>query len=120
MDKFMDTRLQQALDFAKYKETLEIQKTQAREKLDSKLTFGHNGGIFKIDRALINFVQFLIDSDRKVDVPLLDHNHTPILIKDLEMFKVEILDRYFAGILEYYNENERIKKSRSVEKLLDV
>jgi len=120
MGTFMDARLQQALDFAKYKETFEIQKNQAREKLDAKLTFGYSGGIFKIDRGLISFVQFLLDNDRKTDVPLLDYNHNPILVKDLETFKIEILDRYFAGVLEYYNENERIKKSRSVEKLLDL
>lgn len=118
MGKFMDTRLQQALDFAKYKETFEIQRKQAKEKLDARLTLGFDSGIFKIDRSLITFVQFLLDNGRNSDVPILDSNSNPILIKDLESFKIEILDRYFAGILEYYNENERIKKSRSVKKLL--
>lgn len=120
MGKFMDMRLQQALDFAKYKETFEIQKIQAREKLESKLTVGYNGGIFKVNRELIVFVDFLLANDRTTDVPMLDSNGSPILISDLEDFKVVLLDRYFSGLLEFYNEYERLKKSRSVEKLLDL
>lgn len=116
----MDERLKNALDFARYKETFEMQKVLAKEKLESKITFGYNGGIFKADRELIVFVQFLLDNDRKTDVPILDINETPILIKDLEDFNVNLLDRYFSGLLEYYNEHERLKKSRSVEKLLDL
>jgi hypothetical protein len=116
----MDERLKQALDFAKYKETFEIQRKQSREKLDAKLTLGFDGGIFKINQSLITFVQFLLDNGRKNDVPILDSNGNPVLIKDLETFKIEILDRYFAGVLDFYNENERIKKSRSVERLLDL
>ena len=41
--------------------------------------------------------------------------------KDLVLgFRDEILDRYFTSTLEYYNQYQEIKKSRSIEKLLDL
>jgi hypothetical protein len=53
-------------------------------------------------------------------VPLLDVNNNPIMIEDLQVFKDEIFDRYFTTTLEYYEQYELLKKSRSVEKLLDL
>jgi hypothetical protein len=115
----MDERLKQALDFSKYQQTLTIQKKQIKERIDSKLTYGHNGGIFKIDRSLITFVQMLIDRGRTENIPILDTNETPVLITNLEEFRDEILDRYFTSLYEYYDSYEKIKKSRTVEKLID-
>lgn len=116
----MDTLLKQALDFSNYKQSLAIQRKALKEKIDGRLTLGHNGGIFKIDRNLISFVQFLIEQERTNDVVLLDSNENPILISDLAAFRDEILDRYFTSTNEYYQEYEKIRKSRSVEKLVDL
>jgi len=114
----MNENLKKALDFSNYQITLSNQRKTIREKTDAKLTFGSNGGIFKIDRSLIVFVQMLIDQGRKENVPLIDVNENPILISNLETFRDEILDRYFSTTLEYYNEYQTIKKSRTVEKLV--
>ena len=116
----MDAQLKQALDFANYRQTFSIQQRTLKEKIGAKLTYGHNGGIFKIDRILIVFVQMLIDQGRTQGVPLLDANDNPIMINDLLAFKDEIVDRYFTSTLEYYEQQESLKKSRSVEKLLDL
>jgi hypothetical protein len=116
----MDAQLKQALDFANYRQTFSIQQRTLKEKIEAKLTYGHNGGIFKIDRILIVFVQMLIDQGRTQGVPLLDTNDNPIMINDLIAFKDEIVDRYFTSTLEYYEQQESLKKSRSVEKLLDL
>lgn len=115
----MDERLKQALDFANYRQTLAIQRKSLKEKMQAKLTYGYNGGIFKIDQTLISFVNFLCYEGRTEGVVLLDLNENPILIDDLEKFKIEILDRYFSVIFEYQEEYDKIKKSRSVEKLVD-
>jgi hypothetical protein len=115
----MDDALRKALDFAKYRQTYSIQQKVLKEKIDARLTYGHNGGIFKIDRPLIAFVQMLIDQGRTSGVPVLDLNENPILIDDLEKFRDEIFDRYFSSTLEYYEEYESLKKKRSVEKLID-
>jgi hypothetical protein len=116
----LEESLKKALDFSNYNHTLSLQRKSLKEKLSAKMTYGHNGGIFKIDRSLITFVQMLIDQGRKQGVPLIDSNENPIMIDDLERFKDEIFDRYFGTILEFYDEFQKIKKSRSVEKLVDL
>jgi hypothetical protein len=116
----MEEQLKKALDFSNYRQTFSIQRRTLKEKIEAKLTYGCNGGIFKIDRSLIAFVQLLIDQGRVSGVPLIDFNDNPILIDNLETFRDEILDRYFTSTLEYYEQYQDLKKSRSVEKLLDL
>jgi hypothetical protein len=116
----MEEQLKKALDFSNYRQTFSIQRRTLKEKIEAKLTYGCNGGIFKIDRSLITFVQLLIDQGRTSGVPLIDANENPILIDNLETFKDEILDRYYTSTLEYYEQYQSLKKSRSVEKLLDL
>ena len=86
----MEDQLKKALDFSNYRQTFSIQRKTLKEKIDAKLTYGVNGGIFKIDRSLISFVQMLVDLGRSKDVPLLDINDNPIVIPDLESFRDEI------------------------------
>jgi hypothetical protein len=90
-----------------------------REKLDSSLLYGYNGGIFKVDESLISFVNFLSDQGRS-NIPILDSNKNPILIENLKTFLDEILNVYFSAVLDYYNEYEKIKKNRTTEKLIDL
>lgn len=116
----MQDEFQKALDFSNYRQTFAIQRKTLKEKIDAKLTYGHNGGIFKIDRTLLNFVEMLIYKDRSEDVVILDVNDNPILVNDLVKFKEEIFDRYFSATNEYFEEYQKIKKARSVESLLEV
>jgi hypothetical protein len=116
----MDDRLSKALDFANYRQTLAVQRKLLKEKSDAKLTYGHASGLFKIDRNLISFVQFLIDQGRTENIPMIDDNGNPIMIEDLIKFRDEILERYFTSVFEYYSEYQKIKQSRTVEKLTDL
>jgi hypothetical protein len=116
----MDDRLQTALDFSKYRQTLAIQRRLLKEKLQAKLTYGTAGGIFHIDHSLIAFVQLCIDQGRVSGIPLIDTNENPILIDDLIKFRDAIFDRYFSASFEYMSEYDAIKKSRTVEKLVDL
>jgi hypothetical protein len=116
----MDERLSKALEFANYRQTLAIQRKTLKEKINAKLTYGHAGGLFKINRELIVFVQMLIDQGRTENVPFIDENGNPVLVADLQTFKDEIIDRYFTATYEYYEDYQKIKASRTVEKLLDV
>lgn len=115
----MDQRLKNALDFSNYRQTLAVQRKSLKEKMQAKLTYGHASGIFKIDTMLLTFVSLLCAEGRTSGVVLLDHNENPILIEDLENFKTEIFDRYFSVTFEYQQEYDKIKHSRSVEKLVD-
>jgi len=115
----MDDRLKKALEFSNYRHTLSVQRKTLKEKINAKLTYGVNGGIFKIDRNLLVFVQMLLDQGRTGGVPLVDLNENPILIDDLGKFRDEIFDRYFSSTLEYYQEYQELKKKRSVKNLVD-
>ena len=115
----MDERLKSALEFSNFKQSFSIKQKTLREKIDANLTYGHNGGLFKIDRALLTFVQSLCQTGRIENVIILDNNENPVMIENLESFKDEIFDRYFSSTNEYYNEFQKLKTSRSVERLLD-
>jgi len=115
----MDERLQKALSFSNYQYTLSNQRRVLREKLDSSLLYGYNSGIFVVNESLISFVRLLVDSGR-THLPILDSNRNPILIENTEEFLEKILDVYYSAVLDYYNEYEKIKKNRTVEKLIDL
>jgi hypothetical protein len=114
----MDQQLKQALDFANYQQTFSIQKKVLKERISAKLTYGFNGGLFRIDRTLLTFVDMLCVKDRISGVVLLDTNENPVLVDDLEEFRDEIFRRYFEVTNEYFEQYQKIKKSRSVEKLI--
>jgi len=116
----MDKKLEKALDFANYRQSLAIKRKAIKEKADAKLTYGINGGLFKINQSLITFVQMLIDRERITNIPLLDSNDNPVMIEDMEAFRDDIFDRYFSVSLEYYDKIKELNKARSVEKLLDL
>ena len=116
----MEDQLKRALEFSNYRQSFSIQRKTLREKIEAKLTYGFGGGIFKINRELISFVQTLIDKKRTSGVVLLDQNENPVLIDDLEKFQEEILTRYFESTNEYFEQYQDLKKSRTVEKLLEL
>lgn len=116
----MDDRLKSALSFSNYQNTLTNQRRLLREKYNSSLLIGYNGGIFEVNQSLISFVNFLISKDRKENFPIIDSNQNPILIENMEMFLEKLLNVYVSASLEYFNEYEKIKKNRSVEKLIDL
>lgn len=115
----MQEQLKKALDFANYKQTFSIQRKALKEKIEAKLTYGYNGGLFHIDRQLLTFVEILCTNNRTTGVVLLDSNENPILVDNLLDFKSEIFSRYFEATNEYFEHYQALKKSRSVEKLLD-
>jgi hypothetical protein len=116
----MDDVLKKALEFSNYRQTLAIQRKSLKEKIAQDLTYGFGGGIFKIDRSLISFVQIMIDQGRIQDIPMLDINDVPIMIPNMETFRDEILDRYFSSLYNYYEKDQILRKSRNVEKLIDL
>jgi hypothetical protein len=105
----MDERLRAAIEYADHYRSIKIQRQIFKEKLEADLTFGYNGGIFKVDQSLIAFTQCLLDNGRNTDVPLIDSNGTPILIADLTVFQIDILDRYFSATQYYLSAVEKLK-----------
>lgn len=114
----MQEQLKQALDFANYQQTFSIQRKNLKEKIEAKLTYGFNGGLFYIDQSLLTFVDMLCNNERTSGIVILDLNNNPVLIDDVLSFKEELFGRYFEATTEYFEKYQNLKKSRSVEKLL--
>ena len=115
----MQEHFKKALEFANYQQTFSIQRKTLKEKIEAKLTYGFNGGLFHIDQNLLTFVEMLCNKGRTTGVILLDSNENPVLIDNLESFRDEIFSRYFEATNEYFESYQSLKKSRSVEKLLE-
>lgn len=115
----MQEQLKTALEFANYQQTFSIQRKQLKEKIDIKLTYGFNGGLFRIDQQLLTFVDMLCNNGRTSGVVIIDSNNNPVLVENMTEFKDEIFSRYFEATGEYFEKYQALKKSRSVEKLLE-
>jgi hypothetical protein len=115
----VDERLKKALDISNYMVTLNNQKRLLTEKFYEDLIYFDSGSQFIVTQNLITFVKLLIDSGYTEDVVLIDDNDIPVKINNLENFYQNILDVYFKSANSYINEYEKIRKSRTVEKLID-
>jgi len=115
----MEDRLAKALEFANYRQTLNNQIQELRVKTETQLIISKNGGTFTINESFISFLDFLVKRDQEEAV-LLDNNKTPILIKGLDGFLDEILTRYLDVTYNYLDQYEKVRKSRSVTKILDL
>jgi len=114
----MDERLEKALEFSNYMVTLNNQKRMLKEKYYQNLIHYYKGGQFSVNQGLISFCQTLINNDQD-DAVLIDDNDTPILVDSLEDFVADILNVYFTASNEYLAEFDTLKKSRTVEKLVE-
>lgn len=115
----MDERLEKALNFSNYMITLNNQKRILKEKYKEQTVYYHAGGQFTVTKDLITFVNMLVERDNAEDIVLVDDNETPIMVENLENFLADIIDTYFTAANDYHAEYEKLKKNRSVEKLVE-
>ncbi len=115
----MEERLQKALEFANYRQTLNNQLHKLKIKAEGLLMFSKNGGNFVINNELISFVDYVSRSGM-TSATLLDSNNIPIQIDDVSTFLKEITIRYFEVTNDYLNEYKNIRKSRNVKSILDI
>ena len=113
----LDKRFQEAVESSNFRTALNLQKKNARLKLDASLVYAVNGGSFVIDQLLISFVSTLI-SQQKTSAVLLDVNGNPTLIEDLSLFLEKIIDTYYEATNEYLVEIKRINKSRNTKSVV--
>ena len=110
----MDKRLQQALDFSQYMTTLNNQKRLLLEKFYENCILYYNGGKFTVTPELISYCGTFIYSDEIV----IDDNKLPIQVKTRD-FKKQITEHYNLAKQKYFDEYNKVKAKRSVEKFLD-
>ena len=115
----MEERLQQALEFANYRQTLNNQLHKVKIKAEGLLMFAKNGGNFIINQELICFLDYLTRSGI-TEANILDSNNIPVRIEDTESFLNEIRKRYFEVTDDYLKEYQVIKKLRNVKSIIGI
>ena len=114
----MDERLEKALEFSNYMLTLNNQKRLLAEKYQEELIYFYSGSQFTITRELITFVSTMVAADQD-EIVITDDNNLPCMIEDLVNFYSEIISKYTNASNEYYTAYLKLKKNRSVEKLVN-
>jgi hypothetical protein len=115
----MEKRLEAALEFANYRQTLNVQLQKAKVKAEGSLLIAKAGGTFTINQELICFLDYLIRTENS-SATLLDNNNMPIHIEDLHSFLKDISSRYFEVTNDYFQEYQTIRKARNVKSIVDL
>jgi|TARA_B100000035_G_scaffold313594_1_gene327674 hypothetical protein len=112
-------RLERALEFSNTMQTFNLNKNNLKVKTQNLLNHSNNGGTFKVSQELIGFVSTIVSAG-KTEVILLDKNDIPIKIEDTKKFLEDISSLYFEVINEYYNDYQKLRSSRKIEKVLEI
>ena len=112
-------RLEKALDFSNTMKTFNLNKNNLKVKTQNLLSYSTAGGSFTVDQSLISFMNFVVSSG-KTEISLLDKNDIPIHIEDTEKFLDEVSSLYFEVVNDYYNEYQKLRSSRKIEKVLEI
>lgn len=112
-------RLAKALDFSNTMQTFNLAKNNLKVKTQNLLSYSTNGGTFRVSQELIGFMQFVVQSG-KTETIILDKNDIPIQITDTEKFLEDISSLYFEAVNEYYNDYQKLRSSRKIEKVLEI
>ena len=112
-------RLEKALDFSNTMKTFNLNKNNLKVKIQNLLSYSTAGGSFTVDQSLISFMNFVVSSG-KTEISLLDKNDIPIHIDDTETFLDEVSSLYFEAVNDYYNEYQKLRSSRKIEKVLEI
>jgi len=112
-------RLEKALEFSNTMKTFNLNKNNLKVKTQNLLSYSTAGGSFIVDQSLISFMNFVVSSG-KTEITLLDKNDIPVRIEDTEKFLDEISSLYFEVVNDYYNEYQKLRSSRKIEKVLEI
>ena len=112
-------RLEKALDFSNTMKTFNINKNNLKVKTQNLLSYSTSGGSFTVDQSLISFMNFVVSSG-KTEISILDNNDIPVHIEDTEKFLTEVSSLYFEVVNDYYNDYQKLRSSRKIEKVLEI
>lgn len=115
----MNERLEKALEFANYRQTLNIQLHKCKIKTDGLLMLAKNGGTFYVGQELICFLDYL-NRVGISEATIFDRNKLPIKILDVPEFLKEVTTRYFEASNDFLREYQNIRKARNVKSILEI
>lgn len=116
----MDERIEKAFGVANYMATLSNQRRIILEEFNQKLVYYQNGGTFNVNPELITFTKSVLELGYDTDVPFIDANNFPVLIKDVQEFYNNIVETYFQAINDYAAKFAEIKSKRKVEDIVKL
>lgn len=114
----MDERLEKALEFGNYRQTLANRQKEIKSRMSVLQAFQYNQGSFVADHTLIGFVNGLIAAGKKSTI-ILDSRDKPIEIADLSEFFEIAVGAYTEASNEYKELIAALNKSRNVKQIMD-
>ena len=114
----MDQRLEKALEFGRYSQTLQNQKNIIYNQYKDSCYHYVDGCAFEITPDLITFCNLLLSYDKPL--VLLDSNNTPVEIEDPKKFIEDIIDIYVQSTNNYITKYQNFKNNKTVKGLLDL
>lgn len=114
----MDKRLTDALAFANYRLTLQIQRQNIDARVQSALLVSHQGAIFKATQELISFV----DAKVRIGSELLveDNSGNVITIENPQDFLKLLTQTYDSAMKLKQEEQKRLKSARTTAKIVGL
>jgi|LauGreDrversion4_2_1035121.scaffolds.fasta_scaffold1139451_2 hypothetical protein len=113
-----DKKLNEALAFANYRLTLQVQRQNIEARVESALLVSFNGAIFKATQTLINFVA--LRTIRNEQLLVEDNSNNVITIDDVNEFLKILLTAYDSAMQLKQEEQKRLKSARSTAKIVGL
>lgn len=113
----MDEKLEKALEFSNYQQTLQVQKENLKLRLEHMLIVKIENNIFGCNMELINFIQTCILNKYDSTI-IMDSNNNPVKIENLDSILKQFLEVYFLAYEEYLEKYNDLKKARNVKKVI--
>jgi hypothetical protein len=114
----MDKRLSDALAFANYRLTLQIQLQNIDARVQSALLLSYQGAIFKATQELITFVGIKIQTNS--DLLVEDQSSNVISITNAQEFLDRLIQTYDSAMKLKQEEQVRLKSARTTAKIVGL
>ena len=113
-----DKKLNEALAFANYRLTLQVQRQNIEARVEAALLVSYNSALFKATQQLINFVG--LRTIRGEQILVEDNSNNVIAIEDGNAFLKVLLDAYDSSMQLKQEEQKRLKSARSTAKIVGL
>jgi len=114
----MDTRLNEALAFANYRLTLQVQRQNIAAQTEAAMVFSYQGAIFKSSQELINFVG--LRAIRGEQLLVEDQTNNVIKIENTNEFLTLLLEKYDSAMKLKLEEQQKLKSARTTAKVVGL
>jgi hypothetical protein len=116
----MDNRLNDALAFANYRLTLQIQRKNIEQRVTAALVLNYSGYVFNVSKELINFVSAHLQFNRESQLIIDDQKENAVVIDNPDEFIERMFACYNQAMQLKRAEQEKLKSARNPGKLVGL